>query len=87
MGRPRRDQDDLLKMKQLAKEIKRFRTANLFSQKSLAEVLEASRRELQYIEGAKHFPQARVLTAFRVLQAKYEAEGKSGGRRKVKQAA
>jgi DNA-binding transcriptional regulator YiaG len=86
MGRPRKDKDDLLKMKQLAREIKRFRSSNLLSQKVLAEVIGASRREVQYIEAGEHFPQERVLDAFRKLQAKYAAEGKSTGQRAKKAA-
>jgi DNA-binding transcriptional regulator YiaG len=86
MGRPRIDKDQIAKMKALAKEIKRFRASNLLSQKVLADVIGASRRELQYIEAAAHYPQARVLESFRKLQAKYLNEGKSDGRTRKKAA-
>ena len=61
-----------------------FRTDNKLSQRFLAEIIGVSRRTVQQIEAALVVPHRGTLKAFKDLQEKYEAEGKSGGRSKQK---
>ena len=85
MGRHKKDPTPTAEMKQRALEWQRFRTANMLSQKLLAEVTGISRRTIQNIEAATECsPHQRVLDAFSKLQATYEREGKKTGRRKPK---
>jgi DNA-binding XRE family transcriptional regulator len=85
MGRHKKDPTPTIEMKQRAMEWQRFRTANMLSQKLLAEVTGISRRTIQNIEAAKESdPHQRVLDAFAALQATYEREGKKTGKRKTK---
>ena len=85
MGRPRRDTKPTPEMLALAKELKRFRAANLLSQNALAEVTGISRRTIQHIESAmEESPHQRVLDALKKLQSKYANEGRPSGKRKQK---
>ena len=85
MGRHKKDPTPTIEMKQRAMEWQRFRTANMLSQKLLAEVTGISRRTIQNIEAATECsPHQRVLDAFSKLQATYEREGKKTGKRKTK---
>ena len=84
MGRHKKDTTPTAEMKQRALEWQRFRTANMLSQKLLAEVIGISRRTIQSVEAGLLVPQERTLDAFKALQMKYEAEGRSTGKRKTK---
>lgn len=85
MGRSKKVSTSTVEMKQRAAEWRRFRTDNLLSQKILSEVTGISRRTIQNIEAAmEEAPHKRILDAFASLQARYEREGKSTGRRKQK---
>jgi DNA-binding XRE family transcriptional regulator len=85
MGRHKKDPTPTAEMKQRAMEWQRFRTANMLSQKLLAEVTGISRRTIQNIEAAQECsPHQRVLDAFSKLQATYANEGRPTGRRKTK---
>lgn len=86
MARPKRELDaDLEKeMQRTAKEWKRFRDANKLSQKFLSEIIGISRRTIQSIESGQIIPQQRTVDAFKILQVRYDNEGKPTGRRKTK---
>lgn len=57
-----------------AKRFRDFRSENLMSQVTLAEVLEISRRELQYIEGAVITPGVEIRDRFNALAKKFNEE-------------
>ena len=85
MARPKRDNKEFEpEMKRLALEFSKFRGSNNLSQKLLAEVIGISRRTIQSIEAGTILPQQATLKKFEELQAKYEAEKKSTGRKKRK---
>ena len=87
MARPKRVIDTSVKkeMKSIASQWRRFRTANVLSQKFLAEIVGISRRTIQSIESGKIIPQQRTMDAFNSLKLKYESEGRPTGKRKQKQ--
>jgi DNA-binding transcriptional regulator YiaG len=71
-------------MKSYAKDFKVFRTDNKLSQRFLSEIINISRRTIQNIESGKIIPQEATLKAFTDLKEKYEAEGKTGRRKRKK---
>ena len=85
MGRHKKEPGRTPEMLARALEWRTFRTQNKLSQKFLAEIINISRRTVQNIEaGILADPHQRTLDAFKQLQGKYAAEGKSDGRRKHK---
>ena len=74
MPRPKPTEDDLVERETRRKEWTRFRKDNLFTQVKLAEILEISRRTVQFIEAAELTPLMSTLRKFRALKAKYDAE-------------
>lgn len=85
MGRNKKEPGRTPEMLARAIEWQRFRTDNKLSQKFLAEIIGVSRRTVQNIEaGILAAPHKSTLDAFEKLRAKYESEGKSGGRGKHK---
>ena len=87
MARPKRDNNVAKpEMRRIAIEFSDFRTQNNLSQKLFAEVIGISRRTVQSIEAARIIPQKKTLEAFNKLKEKYEAEGKSSGRKEEQEA-
>ena len=74
MPRPKPTEEDLLERRTRREEWLKFRKDNLFTQVKLAEILEISRRTVQFIEAAELTPLMSTLRKFRALKAKYDAE-------------
>ena len=74
MPRPKPTEEDLLERRTRREEWLKFRKDNLFTQVILAEILEISRRKVQFIEAAELTPLMSTLRKFRALKAKYDAE-------------
>jgi transcriptional regulator with XRE-family HTH domain len=86
MGRPKREETPEIEkeMKQRSVEWRKFMENNKLTQKFLGELTGISRRTIQSIVAAEIIPQNDTLQAFERLRTRYEAEGRSGGRRKRK---
>ena len=74
MPRPKPTEEDLLERRTRREEWLKFRKDNLFTQVKLAEILEISRRTVQFIEAAELTPLMSTLRKFLALKAKYDAE-------------
>ena len=84
MARPKRDPSADKEKLRYGREWHKFRESNNLSQKFLSELIGVSRRTIQSVEAGGIIPQEATLAKFEQLRTKYEAEGKSGGRRKPK---
>lgn len=86
MARPKRDLTEEIskEMKSYAKDFVKFRESNKLSQRFLSEIIGISRRTIQNVEAGRIIPQEATLKAFTDLRARYEAEGKTGRRKRNK---
>lgn len=74
MPRPKPTEDDLNERQTRRQEWARFRKEFLFTQVKLADILEISRRTVQFIEAGELTPLPSTLRKFNALKAKYQQE-------------
>jgi DNA-binding XRE family transcriptional regulator len=73
MPKPKPTEEELNEREPRRQEWIKFRKNNLLTQVKLAELLQISRRTVQFVEAGQHTPLRSTLRKFKTLQAKYEA--------------